>query len=34
MYVHPQYEICYFSEKKFILSLILSPEMVTPGLDL
>ena len=32
--INPRDEICYFSDKKFILFLILSPEMVTPGLDL
>ena len=32
--INPRYEICYFSDKIFILSLILSLEMITPGLDL
>ena len=28
--INPRYEICYFSDKKFFLSL--SPEIITPGI--
>ena len=32
--IDPRYDICYFSDNIFILYLILSPQMITPGLDL
>lgn len=32
--INPRYDICYFSDNIFILYLILSPQMITPGLDL
>ena len=32
--IDPRYDIYYFSNNIFILYLILSPQMITPGLDL
>ena len=32
--INPRYDICYFFDNIFILYLILSPQMITPGLDL
>ena len=32
--IDPRYDICYFSDNIFIPYLILSPQMITPGLDL
>ena len=32
--INPLYDICYFSDNIFILYLILSPQIITPGLDL
>ena len=31
--IDPRYDICYFSDNIFILYLILSPQMITPGLS-
>ena len=32
--INPRYDICYFSDNIFILYRILSPQMITRGLDL